>query len=117
MLVVGLVGMWPLCCWSLVGASNHHQELDPPLAPQLTSTLHKHQLTSTLWINDEQELREHNNEHDTDPQLSRDQVELLSQIVKIGVNASDYLFDVFEPHLYNEGTVLYGCLLFRKSID
>lgn len=104
MLVVGLVGMWPLCCWSLVGASNH-QELDPPLALQLPSlpTLQKHQqLTSNVWTDEELQLREH--EHASDPELSNDQVELLRQIVNIGINASDYLFDVFEPHLYKEGT-------------
>ena len=110
MLVVGLIAMWPLCCLSLVGASNH-QELDPPLAlqlPSLPATLQRHQSTSTVWTDEELQLRENNNEHAADPELSKDQVELLRQIVSIGINASDYLFDVFEPHLYKEGIVLFS---------
>ena len=99
--------MWPLCCLSLVGASNH-QELDPPLALQLPSlsTLQRHQLTTNVWTDEELQLRDNDNEHATNPELSKDQVELLRQIVSIGINASDYLFDVFEPHLYKEGIIV-----------
>lgn len=42
---------------------------------------------------------------DSDPELSSDQVQLLDGIIGAGFNASDYLLNVLEPRLYQEGMI------------